>query len=69
MNETTTTMADWSKDEQEFADVIIKIYVSKYKHYEQEHLESRAHTHPKIFWSMNSLSSHFYQRSKRRKYQ
>ena len=37
MNEITITRSDWSKDEQEFADVIIKICVSKYKYYEQQY--------------------------------
>lgn len=38
----TKTISDLPKDEQKFADVIIKIVESKYKAYQQEHKESHA---------------------------
>lgn len=40
MNE-TTIMSDWSKDEQKFADVIIKIIEYKQAKYEEEYQEGR----------------------------
>ena len=40
MNEATTiTFSDWSKGEQEFAEIIIQIIESTHKRYEHEHRE------------------------------
>ena len=38
---TTTTISDLSQDEQEFADVIIKIVWHRYAKYEQEYMEGK----------------------------